>query len=104
MKIFGGVWKPEQNAGGPFCDGKARTILTPIVQSSARSPASLPRVTSRRSIDGTKAQLTEQPFKGNRWLRIALIEAALGAIRTKDSALAARYRRVMRHRGHNKAW
>ena len=41
--------------------------------------------------------------KGNRWLRIALIEAALGAIRTKDSALAARYRRVMRHRGHNKA-
>jgi hypothetical protein len=28
---------------------------------------------------------------------------ALGAIRTKDSALAARYRRVMRHRGHEKA-
>jgi transposase len=41
--------------------------------------------------------------KGNRWLRMALIEAALGAIRTKDSALAARYRRVMRHRGHKKA-
>jgi transposase len=41
--------------------------------------------------------------KGNRWLRMALIEAALAATRTKDSALAARYRRVMRHRGHKKA-
>lgn len=41
--------------------------------------------------------------KGNRWLRMALTEAALAAIRTKDSALAARYRRVMRHRGHKKA-
>ena len=34
---------------------------------------------------------------------MALIEAALAAIRTKDCALAARYRRVMRHRGHKKA-
>ena len=34
---------------------------------------------------------------------MALIEAALAAIRTKDSARAARYRRVMRHRGHKKA-
>jgi transposase len=41
--------------------------------------------------------------KGNRWLRMALIEAARGAINTQDSALRARYRRVMRHRGHNKA-
>ncbi len=41
--------------------------------------------------------------KGDRWLRTALTEAALAAIRTKDSALGARYRRVMRHRGHNKA-
>lgn len=41
--------------------------------------------------------------KGNRWLRRALIEAALGAIRAEDTALAARYRRVMRHRGHKKA-
>ncbi len=40
--------------------------------------------------------------KGNRWLRTALIEAAQAAIRT-DSALAARYRRIMRHRGHKKA-
>jgi transposase len=41
--------------------------------------------------------------KGNQGLRMALIEAALGAIRPKNSALAARYRRVMRHRGHKKA-
>jgi transposase len=41
--------------------------------------------------------------QGNRWLRTALVEAAVAASRTKDSALAARYRRVMRHRGHHKA-
>lgn len=44
-----------------------------------------------------------KPRKGNRWLRTALTEAALAAIRVKDSRLAARYRRVMRHRGHKKA-
>jgi len=41
--------------------------------------------------------------QGNRWLRMTLIEAATATIRSKDSALAARYRRVMRHRGHKKA-
>jgi transposase len=41
--------------------------------------------------------------KGNRWLRTALVEAALSASRATKSALAARYRRVMRHRGHKKA-
>jgi transposase len=41
--------------------------------------------------------------KGNRWLRAALTEAALAAIHVKNSRLAARYRRVMRHRGHHKA-
>ena len=46
---------------------------------------------------------TGKTRKGNRWLRMALIEAASAAIRTKDSALGARYRRVMRHRGHHKA-
>jgi len=39
---------------------------------------------------------------GNRWLRMTLIEAALAASRT-STALGARYRRVMRHRGHHKA-
>jgi transposase len=41
--------------------------------------------------------------KGNTWLRAALVEAALAAIHTKGSALGARYRRIMRHRGHKKA-
>jgi transposase len=41
--------------------------------------------------------------RGNPWLRTALIEAALGAIRHGRGALAARYRRIMRHRGHKKA-
>ena len=41
--------------------------------------------------------------KGNRWLRTALVEAALSASRARDSALAARYRRISRHRGHKKA-
>lgn len=41
--------------------------------------------------------------KGCKWLRIALIEAALAATRTKGCALGARYRRVMRSRGHKKA-
>jgi hypothetical protein len=41
--------------------------------------------------------------KGNIWLRAALVEAALGATRTKNSAVASRYRRVLRHRGHKKA-
>ena len=46
---------------------------------------------------------TGKTRKGNIWLRAALVEAALGATRTKNSAVAARYRRVMRHRGHKKA-
>ena len=41
--------------------------------------------------------------KGNRWLRGALVQAALAAIRTRDCALASRYRRLVRHRGHKKA-
>ena len=41
--------------------------------------------------------------KGNRWLRNALIEAAAGASRAKDSALQARFRRVLRRRGPKKA-
>ena len=42
--------------------------------------------------------------KGNRWLRGVLIQAALaGGTRATMGSLAARYRRVMRHRGHKKA-
>ena len=46
---------------------------------------------------------TVRTGKGNRWLRTALIEAALAASHTRDTALAARYRRLMRRRGHKKA-
>jgi transposase len=46
---------------------------------------------------------TGKTRKGNTWLRAALVEAALGATRTKNSAVAARYRRILRHRGHKKA-
>jgi transposase len=42
--------------------------------------------------------------KGDRWLRVALIEAANSAAgRTKDTYLRAQYLRIKRRRGHNKA-
>lgn len=37
--------------------------------------------------------------KGSPWLRAALVEAAKGASRTKDSYLSAQYRRIAAHRG-----
>jgi len=37
--------------------------------------------------------------KGDRWLKITLLEAALAVIRVKGSTLGARYRRICRHRG-----
>ena len=40
---------------------------------------------------------------GNRWLRMALIEAANMAARTHNTAMSARYHRIRRHRGHKKA-
>jgi transposase len=41
---------------------------------------------------------------GDRWLRVALIEAANSAAgRTKDTYLRAQYLRIKRRRGHNKA-
>jgi transposase len=41
--------------------------------------------------------------KGNRYLRGTLIQAGLSAMRTKGSALQAKYHRVKRQRGHKKA-
>jgi len=41
--------------------------------------------------------------KGSKWLRIALIEAALAATRSKDTYLAAQYRRLKSRRGHGRA-
>ena len=44
-----------------------------------------------------------QTRDANRYLRGALIESGLAATRAKDTALQARYFRVKRHRGHQKA-
>lgn len=41
--------------------------------------------------------------RGNRWVRSALVQAALGAIRRKDSALGRRYRRWTARLGHKQA-
>ena len=41
--------------------------------------------------------------KGSRWLRIALLEAALAATRSNDTYLAAQYRRLKSRRGHRRA-
>jgi transposase len=41
--------------------------------------------------------------KGNKWLRTALVEAAQGAARTKDSYFAAQYRQLARRRGRKRA-
>jgi transposase len=43
------------------------------------------------------------PPKGNRWIRRALVESALGAARTKGTYLAAQYHRLKSRRGHAKA-
>jgi transposase len=46
---------------------------------------------------------TGRTTKGSRWLRTALIEAALAASRTKDTYLRAQYQRIRHNRGHKKA-
>jgi hypothetical protein len=57
-----------------------------------------------RQVPGRKLLIQERTRHGNRWLRTALIEAALAAsVRSTKGAFAARYRRIMPHRGHKKA-
>lgn len=46
---------------------------------------------------------TGKTREGNRYLRGALVEAALACTRARGTALQARYYRVKRHRGHKKA-
>lgn len=50
---------------------------------------------------GKRRKVKTRP--GNRWLRTVLIEAALAAIHKRGSALGARYRRLVRKCGHEKA-
>jgi Transposase IS116/IS110/IS902 family/Transposase len=53
--------------------------------------------------DDAGKQRSGKTRKGNRWLRGTLIQAANAAARTSNTALAARYRRIMRHRRHQNA-
>jgi transposase len=48
-------------------------------------------------------RLSGKTRKGNVWLRVALIEAAQGAGRKKDSYLSAQFHRLVARRGKNKA-
>jgi transposase len=48
-------------------------------------------------------QLSGKTRQGDRWLRHALIEAAHGAMRTKDTYLSAQGHRVSRRRGQRRA-
>ena len=48
-------------------------------------------------------QVTGRTRKGDRWLRQALIEAAHGAMRTKDTSLRAQGQRLTRRRGKKRA-
>lgn len=46
---------------------------------------------------------TGKTTKGSKFLRMALIEAANAAARSKGTYLSAQYQRIRRHRGHQKA-
>lgn len=48
-------------------------------------------------------RLSGKTTKGNRWLRVALIEAAHGASKSKGTFLGAYYRRLVRRMGKKKA-
>jgi transposase len=61
---------------------------------SGMAPGSHESAGKRRSVAAVR---------GNRWLGRALIEAARGAARTKDTYLGAQYRRLAPRRGPNKA-
>ena len=64
---------------------------------TCRTPAARP-APSRTGVNRPRTR------HGNRWLRTALTEAALAAsVRSTKGACAARYRRIMPHRGHKKA-
>ena len=58
---------------------------------------------STKNADRQRDPEMTQTRKGNQWLRTALVEAALGAMRSRDTYLSAHYRRVARRRGHAKA-
>ncbi len=56
-----------------------------------------------RNNESAGKRKTGKTTKGSTFLRIALIEAAHAAARSKGTYLAAHYQRVKRNRGHSKA-
>ena len=52
---------------------------------------------------GAGRRLCHPAAEGSKWLRIALIESAKPASRTKDSYFAAQYARIKGRHGHKKA-
>jgi transposase len=48
-------------------------------------------------------RLSGRPRKGNVWLRTVMVEAAWGAVRTRNSYFAAQYRRLAAKRGAKRA-
>lgn len=53
--------------------------------------------------DSAGKRMSGKTRKGSRWLRQALIEAAHGAARSKQTYFAARFRRIAAHRGKKRA-
>ncbi|MHB6911261.1 transposase [Streptomyces sp. DB-54] len=69
---------------------------------TANSPSETTSKLSPRTIQSGGKNTSGPTGKGNPWLRGALGEAAISAART-DTFLGARYRRIVKRRGHMKA-
>jgi transposase len=69
---------------------------------SAKHLASWTALCPGNAASGGK-RLSGKTRKGNRWLRQVLIEIAHGAGKTKDTYLAAQYRRIAARRGKKRA-